>query len=217
MSCWSVFSSSRLRPSDYPHPSGRDAPALTESRTGGIFAGPSVRSRGPPGSGRRVRAGQVAPSMAGWPHAKQAARPCSAPICPAFMPATRSAPSVACWWPACPAPPSIPGPSTPTPRHHARAGPVASVASTQRRAGRVPPGPSSRPAAPRAVPDLSSSCATPWPACPHLVPTCWPEVGPGLYAVTVGALDYVGRFLALPSSQNLYLYTIASEYLSWKR
>ena len=202
---------------DYPQPSGRDAPALTESRTGGIFAGPSVRSRGPPGSGRRVRAGQVAPSRAGWPHARQAARPCSAPICPAFMPATRSAPTVACCGTAYRHRWASHLRSAPTPRHHARAGPVASVASTQRRAGRVPPGPSSRPAAPRAVPDLSSSCATPWPACPHLVPTCWPEVGPGLYAVTVEPLTYAGRFLALPSIQNLYLYTIASEYLSWKR
>ena len=202
---------------DYPQPSGRDAPALTESRTGGIFAGPSVRSRGPPGSGRRVRAGQVAPSRAGWPHARQAARPCSAPICPAFMPATRSAPTVACCGTAYRHRWASHLRSAPTPRHHARAGPAVSVASIPHTARRVPAGPSSKPAEPRAVPDLSSSCATPWPACPHLVPTCWPEVGPGLYAVTVEPLAYADRFLALPSSQTLYLYTIASEYLSWKR
>jgi hypothetical protein len=144
----------------YPHPSGRDAPALTESRTGGIFAGPSVRSRGPPGSGRRLRAGHRAPSRAGWPQAKQAARPCSPPICPAIMPATRSAPSAVCWWPACPALPSSPGPPTPTPRHHARAVPPVFVASTPRRTEPVPPVlPSRRPARP-AVAVLSLSSAT---------------------------------------------------------
>lgn len=188
---------------DYPHPSGRDAPALTDSRTGRIFAGPSVRSRGPPGSGRRVRAGQVTPSRAGWPQARQAARPCSAPICPAFMPATRSAPSVACSPPACPALPPIHGPSTPTPRHHARGGPVVSVASTPHRSARVPPVPPSRRPARPAVAVPFSSSAAPWPACPHLVPTCWPEVGPGFYAVTVEPLAYAGRFLAPPPSRLL--------------
>jgi len=201
----------------YPQPSGRDAPALTESRTGGILAGPSVRSRGPPGSGRRLRAGHRAPSRAGWPQAKQAARPCSPPICPAFMPATRSAPTVACWSPACPALPSIPGHSTPTPRHHASVGPVVSVASTQHRSGPFPPVPPSRPGARPADTVPSSSSATPWPVWPHLVPTFWPEVGPGLYAVTVEPLAYAVRLVAPPSSQTLYLYTIASEYLSWKR
>ena len=147
---------------DYPHPSGRDAPGLTESRTGGIFAGPSVRSRGPPGSGRRVRAGQVTSSRAGWPQAKQAARPCSAPICPAFMPATRYGPTVACCGTAYPHRWPSHLRSEPTPRHHARAGPAVSVASIPRRAGPVPPAPPSRRPARPAVAVPSSSSFTPF-------------------------------------------------------